>query len=233
MGYLPSSMVNYLAQLGWNDGTDKEIYSTAELIDAFKMERMSKVAAIFDKDKFKWVNGRHIKLLDDEEACRIIGKELKENGVVQEETGEFVRRAAILLRDRLSILSESAEALQGMLAFPLEETLATDEGKPWLEDNSILDTAKLLMKIEEESGEVSRVAKDPKAIKDLAKTIREARGVSGKKLMMPLRICLTGRCEGPAMSDLFDMMHYIDDDVICEYVPFSARLDQLKAELGI
>merc|ERR1712232_1404989 len=63
-GYLPSAMLNYLAQLGWSDGTNNEIYSLDELVGAFKMERMSKVAAIFDQDKLKWVNGHHIRMLD-------------------------------------------------------------------------------------------------------------------------------------------------------------------------
>merc|ERR1719491_711861 len=87
-GYLPSGMINYLAQLGWNDGTKKEIYSVEELVEAFSMDRMSKVAAIFDKDKFKWVNGHHIRLLDDDTVCTKIGEELVKGGVLRAASGE-------------------------------------------------------------------------------------------------------------------------------------------------
>ena len=53
-------MLNYLSLLGWNDGTEQEIYSTAELQSAFSLERITKSAAVFDKTKLSWVNGASV-----------------------------------------------------------------------------------------------------------------------------------------------------------------------------
>jgi hypothetical protein len=231
MGYLPAGMVNYLAQLGWNDGTDQEIYSMDELIDAFTMDRMSKVAAIFDKDKFRWVNGNHIRLLNDEEITKSIGDELVAQEIVKEASSEFVSKAAVLLRNRINTLSEATQALQEMLTYPLKATLASDEGARWAKDGSVFETAKLLLQANA-AGELDEIGTDPEAMKNVVKQVREARKVKGKELMMPLRICLTGRCEGPTMSDIFEIMHSIDDNVLCEHVSLSERLNNLAAELG-
>jgi glutamyl-tRNA synthetase len=60
-GYLAPAMVNYLSLLGWNDGTEKEIYSVDELTQAFALDRITKSAAVFDKVKLSWMNGQHLR----------------------------------------------------------------------------------------------------------------------------------------------------------------------------
>ena len=60
-GFLPEAMFNFLALLGWNDGTEKEIFSKSELIEAFSLERVSKAGAVFDKTKLQWMNGQHLR----------------------------------------------------------------------------------------------------------------------------------------------------------------------------
>eukprot|EP01035_Chromulina_nebulosa_P031108 gene31108-41442_t len=62
-GFVPEAMINYLANLGWNDGTPKEIYSPQELISAFDLNRIVKSSAIFDMDKLKWINSQHLRAL--------------------------------------------------------------------------------------------------------------------------------------------------------------------------
>jgi glutamyl-tRNA synthetase len=76
LGFLPAAMMNYLANLGWNDGTDKEIYTPEELIAAFDLSRVVKSAAVFDMDKLKWVNAQHLKLLPEGELERLVCKHL-------------------------------------------------------------------------------------------------------------------------------------------------------------
>jgi len=232
-GYLPSGMINYLAQLGWNDGTNKEIYNIEELMQSFSMNRMSKVAAIFDKDKFKWVNGNHIRLMNDEEAESLIGGELVRQGVLREASGNFVRDAAVLLRDRISTLSEAAEELKTMLAYPLEDLFNSEDGQKHKEDAGVAETAKCIVEAQAR-GELDEVGKDPKALQQVAKTVSEARGgIKKKALMFPLRICLTGRDHGPDMKILFQMMKQIDDNVLCDYVPLSKRVEILKEAFNL
>eukprot|EP01038_Epipyxis_sp_PR26KG_P010438 gene10438-14021_t len=71
-GFIPAAMMNYLANLGWNDGTPKEIYSPTELINAFDLNRIVKSSAIFDMDKLKWINSQHLRALPFEEMKTIV-----------------------------------------------------------------------------------------------------------------------------------------------------------------
>ncbi len=64
-GFLPEAVMNFLASLGWNDGTDKEIYSKDELIKAFSLDRIQKSPARFDETKLNWINWQHVKLMID------------------------------------------------------------------------------------------------------------------------------------------------------------------------
>merc|ERR1719453_2209536 len=81
-GFLPAAMLNYLCLLGWNDGTDKEIYTVDELIEAFSLERITKSPAVFDMAKLRWVNGQHLRALPQEELAGLIGEQLRGNGVL-------------------------------------------------------------------------------------------------------------------------------------------------------
>jgi len=63
-GYLADAMVNYLALLGWNDGTDKEVYSREELIEAFDLSRVIAAPAMFDDAKLRWLNGQHLRAME-------------------------------------------------------------------------------------------------------------------------------------------------------------------------
>ena len=56
-GFLPDAMLNFLALLGWNDGSEQEIYSRQELIEKFSLDRITKSGAVFDKTKLAWMNG--------------------------------------------------------------------------------------------------------------------------------------------------------------------------------
>lgn len=227
-GYLPAGMVNYLSQLGWNDGTNKEIYNIGELLEAFKMERMSKVAAIFDTDKFKWVNGNHVRLLNDDEAEKKIGSQLVQQGIVQEASGDFVRVAAKLLRGRISVLTEAGQELKSMLEYPLEELLNSEEGSKYLEDEGFRKTAEIILKAEEE-GRLQGIGNDPEVLKSLVAELKEAReGVKKKALLVPLRLCLTASLAGPDMNLLFEMMTHCDENVLAKHVPLQQRLQKLR-----
>lgn len=232
-GYLASGMINYLSQLGWNDGTEKEIYSLEELTEAFKMNRMSKVSAIFDLEKFKWVNANHVRLLPGEEVVSVIGNELKEKGVIKEVSGEFAEKAATLLQDRISTLSEAAQELTEMLQYPLEEFMKSEEEH--VKDGSFHETAKAMLSDEAKPHLEALAAGDGKAVKELAKIVSEARGgVKKKALLRPLRLCLTASDRGPDLSKLFGMMSSLpDDNVLAENVPLARRMELLKKTLEL
>jgi glutamyl-tRNA synthetase len=71
-GYLPEAIINYVALLGWNPGTDQEIFTLKELIEAFDMAKVQKSGAIFDEEKLKWINKQHILRMDQNEVGKIM-----------------------------------------------------------------------------------------------------------------------------------------------------------------
>jgi len=76
-GFLPSAFINMLAFLGWNPGSEKEVFSLKELIDSFSLDRVSKSGAKFDYEKTKWFNQQHIREMSNEEIYNTIQNELK------------------------------------------------------------------------------------------------------------------------------------------------------------
>mmetsp|Transcript_65825 Transcript_65825/g.122796 ORF Transcript_65825/g.122796 Transcript_65825/m.122796 type:complete len:618 (+) Transcript_65825:58-1911(+) len=230
LGYLPVGLVNYLAQLGWNDGTNKEIYTIKELVECFTMDRMSKVSAVFDVDKCRWVNANHLRSLSEEQVVQMIGEELEAQGVVSQKATPFVENAASMLKERISTLSEAAEELTKHMGYPLEEMLASKTGEKYAED--IRDTAKALLSDEVRS-QLPQLGEDPKVLKSVAKAVAEARGgVKGKKLQLPLRLCLTASDAGPNLTLLFSVLGNADDTVLCECVPLDVRLEKLTKLLS-
>ena len=73
MGLLPKAMVNYLALLGWNDGTSEEYFSMEHLFNKFSIDQITKSTAIFDFVKLQWMNGKHLRALPADKLTKILG----------------------------------------------------------------------------------------------------------------------------------------------------------------
>ncbi|MCG8581062.1 MAG: glutamate--tRNA ligase [Bacteroidales bacterium] len=103
-GYFPEAVVNLLALLGWNPGTEQELFSMDELIELFSIERVNKSGARFDPDKAKWFNQQHLVRKDNAELAVLFQKELKERG---HETGNgFVQDVVAMVKERVNFISE-------------------------------------------------------------------------------------------------------------------------------
>ncbi|NP_001312310.1 glutamate--tRNA ligase, chloroplastic/mitochondrial [Nicotiana tabacum] len=196
MGYLPQAMVNYLALLGWGDGTENEFFTLEQLVEKFTIERVNKSGAIFDSTKLRWMNGQHLRSLPSEELNRIIGERWKDAGIATESQGIFIQDAVLLLKDGIDLITDSEKALSSLLSYPLYETLASAEGKPILEDG-VSEVAKSLLAAYD-SGELSgALAEGQPGWQKWAKNFGKLLKRKGKSLFMPLRVLLTGKLHGP------------------------------------
>lgn len=104
-GFLPEALVNFLAFLGWNPGTDQEIFSMQALIDAFSLERIGKSGARFDAEKVKWFNSVYIRNTDSKTLLQMVKKSLEAHHI----TGfsdEYILKVIDLMKDRVTVIPE-------------------------------------------------------------------------------------------------------------------------------
>ncbi|KAG8383320.1 hypothetical protein BUALT_Bualt04G0000200 [Buddleja alternifolia] len=199
MGFLPQAIVNYLALLGWGDGTENEFYTIDQLVDKFTIERVNKSGAIFDSAKLRWMNGQHLRSLPLEKLTKIVGERWKSTGVLTESGGSFVEEAVQLLKDGIDLVTDADKALATMLSYPLHATLASPECKPVLEDKLSEVAASLIAAYD--GGDLCSALEEghtglQKWVKSFGKSLKR----KGKSLFMPLRVLLTGKLHGPDMG---------------------------------
>uniref|UniRef100_A0A7N0U4X4 Glutamate--tRNA ligase, chloroplastic/mitochondrial n=1 Tax=Kalanchoe fedtschenkoi TaxID=63787 RepID=A0A7N0U4X4_KALFE len=206
MGYLPQGMVNYLALLGWGDGTENEFFTLDDLVERFSISRVNKSGAVFDSTKLRWMNGLHLRALPPADLNLLIADRWVSTGILTVSEGPFVEEAIQLLKDGIDLIPDADKALSNLLSYPLHETLNSSEGKPVVEDSlsefcgSLLDaydSGELLTALEEGS------AGWQKWVKALGKSLKR----KGKSLFMPLRVLLTGKLHGPEMSHSIALLH--------------------------
>lgn len=103
-GYLPEAVINMLALLGWNDGSEQEIFSLQELINKFSLERISKHGARFDVEKAKWFNHQYLQKLDENVLAKQYHKDLEDKGIRADY--DFVLKVVKLIKERCSFEKE-------------------------------------------------------------------------------------------------------------------------------
>src|SRR6266581_4013901 len=170
-GYLPEAILNYLALLGWNPGTEQEIFSLDELVRAFTFERVQHAGARFDWEKLNWMNGEYIRALpDDELASRI-------QPFVPQLDLETIRRAIPALKTRMHKLSQALDYL---------DYLWKDPQTPAIEG----DTAE---RVRAANDALRDVPWEPEPIEAALEKAVIASGVGKGKFYNPLRDILTGK----------------------------------------
>jgi glutamyl-tRNA synthetase len=124
-GFLPDAMINYLALLGWNDGTDNEIFTRDELIEAFDINRIVKSPSVFDMDKLKWVNSQHLKKMKVEDILHLVEEQLndmdmiKSNDVDEKKVRDFVFASTALAKQMMETLQDAATNAKEVLGYNL------------------------------------------------------------------------------------------------------------------
>ena len=170
-GYLPEALLNYLALLGWNPGTEQEIFDFEDLLRTFTFERVQHAGARFDWTKLNWIDGEYIRALPDGELARRI------EPFVPRVAAETVRRAVPALKTRMHKLGQAVEYL---------DYLWTDPAPPSLD----AETAQRVRA----AAEALRPAEwAPEPIEAALEQAVQRSGVSKGKFYNPLRDALTGK----------------------------------------
>lgn len=212
-GYLAPAMMNFLSLLGWNDGTEQEIFAVQDLQERFSLDRITKSAAVFDKTKLGWMNGQHLRNLPDAELESMLGQLWVASGLLSNASSPFVSAAVKIVRNSLELLSDAEKELKGLLSYPLEETLASEPAQNIVADNFEEVATAVLGSFD--SGELQQaIAAGHDGYKKWINGIGKSQGRKGKRLFMPARIALTGRMQGPDVGEVLSLLSLEDGDVV-------------------
>ena len=199
-GFLPAAFINMLAFLGWNDGTDKEIFSLNELVQAFSMEHVHKGGARFDYEKAKWFNHEWIKRWGTENKEwqgasleDLVADVLKQGGIVVADR-ETLRKTIALVKDRCTFLPDFLTQSRFLFQAPAETDISAVAPK-W-DDKKKMFFVELVRAFELMQGWEAELLE--KEFKELA----AANQLKPGELMLPLRIMLVGAKFGPGVFDI-------------------------------
>ncbi len=121
-GYLPESLINFVAFLGWNPGTEQEIFSLKELEKEFDLNKVGKSSAVFNIDKLNWITGQYIKKIKDEDLVKLVLPFLNNAGLYQENktNDSFLIALVKMCKERMTKLSDIVDLSSFIFANNLE-----------------------------------------------------------------------------------------------------------------
>ena len=188
-GYFPEAVINILAFLGWNPGTNQELFSLEELIEAFSLERVGKAGAKFDPDKAKWFNQQYLREKEGARLADILMPYMQEKNIGT--TPEYLAQVCDLMKERATFVKDIPEEGRYLFEAPSvydEKTLQ----KKWKED-----TAAIIRQLKEELETLDNFSAEK--IEQTFKSFLETHGLGFGAVLPNLRLLLTGEGMGPSL----------------------------------
>jgi glutamyl-tRNA synthetase len=197
LGFLPEAFLNLLAMLGWNAGTDQEIFTLDELIANFSIERVSKAGAKFDFEKAKWYNGEWIKKREAGSLKQEV-KAILENKGVTIGNDDYLIKIIDTVKDRCTLLTDFYQQAAYFFQTPAEYDL--NSVKPKWTDTKTLFFTELMSQFDELE------AWDPMQLEIIFKYLTEEKALKIGDVMLPFRIMLVGGKFGPHVFDIAGLL---------------------------
>ncbi|TXH29391.1 MAG: glutamate--tRNA ligase [Cyclobacteriaceae bacterium] len=212
-GYLPEALINFLAFLGWNPGTEQEIFSMNELIAAFSLERINKAGAKFDIQKAQWFNQQYLKVTSNE----ILADQLiRESG--QSISRDNAVKIVSIMKERVTFPREIWE--QGKFFFTAP--MGYDEAvisKKWNDEAVTVITAY-------KNALATESAIDSTSAKSVLESAAASVNIGVGKIMQALRVAITGNGSGP---DLMMTMEILGKDEVIKRLEHALNTIKVKA----
>jgi glutamyl-tRNA synthetase len=188
-GFIKGALLNFLAFLGWSPGTDQEIFSLDELVDAFSIDKIVKSGARFDFDKAKWFNQQYLMALDNDFLAELISNQLSNLGYRQDKS--YVAKACGMMKERVEKIADIATKGHYLFTKPMYVDTDAFQKKYKAENkNHILNMIEAI----DPNG-------DRQSHEEKIKAYITEHSLKMGDIMPILRIGLTGTMQGP---DLFD-----------------------------
>lgn len=183
-GCLPEALINYLALLGWNPGTDQEIFTVDELIKTFDITKVQKAGAIFNEEKLKWFNKQYIAKLSDSDFLSHAQKYLPAN---------FSHKLLPLIKEKISYFGEIPSLLEGELSFVNPLPGYDKESLKWKQEPDLVNTKVYLKTVIDILTNLNDFSKE--SIKSALWPLAEEKGKGN--ILWPVRFALTGKDKSP------------------------------------
>jgi glutamyl-tRNA synthetase len=193
-GFFPEAVINFLALLGWNDGTEQEIFSLEELVDKFDLKRIHKSGAKFDPEKNKWFNHQYLQKQSDVDLAEAFKVILEEKGIT---TSLDITRVVTAIKERANFVNEFWDLSDYFFMAPT----SYDEkaAKNWKEE-----TPELMKQVIEQLQNIEDFTS--LNIETLLKEWMTTNEIGMGKVMQPLRLSLVGALKGPHLFDIIEMI---------------------------
>ncbi|MCQ2166026.1 MAG: glutamate--tRNA ligase [Bacteroidales bacterium] len=204
-GYFPDAFVNLLAMLGWNPGTEQEIFSMEQLIEAFSVEHVSKSGAKFNPDKAKWYNKEYLRMKSDEQLATLFEPILASHDVRADH--DYVVKVCGLIKERATFVADFWDIASYLFVAPASYN-EKDVAKFWKEENYTL------------AFEIADIIAG-KGVEAAEEQIRERQWPMGK-IMNCIRLALVGSSSGLGIADIVSLIGVGE---------FSKRIENIKKAL--
>lgn len=204
-GYFPEAVTNFLALLGWNPGTEQEIFTLEELISAFSLERVNKSGARFDPDKTKWYNQHYMQTYDNTDLANAFMLNLKNKELdlpKDKNNGDYIKQVVSLIKERATFVKDFWELGSYFFLAPSEYDEKAVK-KQWKEDTAAIMTQLLsLLEGTEDFGSEN--------LETQVKQWISENELSFGKVMPPLRLVIVGEMKGPHIFDIMALIGKTD-----------------------
>ena len=193
-GFFPEAVINFLALLGWNDGTEQEIFSLEELVEKFDLNRIHKAGAKFDPEKNKWFNHQYLQKQSDASLAEAFEKDLAKRNI---STSLDLTKIVGMIKERAHFVNEFWD----LADYFFEAPTSYDEkaAKNWKEETPVL--------MQQVISELEKIEDFTSAnIETLLKEWMTTNEIGMGKVMQPLRLSLVGALKGPHLFDIIEMI---------------------------
>lgn len=200
-GYLPHALLNAIALLGWTDPQGRDILSLDELIDAFSAPALNAAAAIFDRDKLKWINAQHLRQLPPVDLWRAITPFLEQAGLQLPDDPAWQQKSLQLFATDMETLADAVACYRPLVdtEFSIKEDAA--EVLQWPA------TAPVIKRWLDLVTQQQQTYLDEAAFQHMLNTIKQDCSVKGKELFMPIRVAVIGKAHGAELKTLVQLLH--------------------------
>ncbi|MBI4948160.1 glutamate--tRNA ligase [Candidatus Berkelbacteria bacterium] len=200
-GYLPEAIINFVALLGWNPGTEQEIFSIEELINEFTVERVGKSPSIFDIEKLQWMNGAYIRELPIAELAKRVEPFISDDSIKEaiEKDVNYFHQALTLVKDRMRLLSEVEDQIKMFYFKPKFDKVLLTANKSTAENakKSLEVASKVLTELKDFTTAATETA---------LRAAAKENGLKDGEILWTVRVALSGSAQSPGTFELLEVL---------------------------